>query len=359
MAGQRDDFPAAIKGALAARASYRCSICGHATAGPSDESPIATSSIGTAAHICAASPGGRRYDETMTPEVRAGIGNGIWLCANHGRFVDTDAVTYTVEVLHRYKAEHEASCKQAVGFNDSAGRPGGHLVALGPEIICVGDVDRVEGARWRIGIDHFVVGDFSTLVRFSGCLATAPAYERYVLVNSLGEGREIDGGLSVHREDGRVLVECAVAPSFPRTKAADLPKDFSLSAKHDLTLENGNIATVSGLAALPQKLLTCLSMRRGESPFHPAFGARLSDYYANFIGSPWLDQLLKLDVVRLASIPYVDPVLNQAYTPLMCVERVASVVAIGEPSKRRLPVHLDLQIAGLGPWSRDLAVFIA
>jgi hypothetical protein len=273
--------------------------------------------------------------------------------------VDTDDVTYTADALHRFKAEHEARCKQALGFDVRAGRPGSNLVALGPETVCIGDIDRVEGARWRIGIDHFVVGDFSTLVRFSGRLATAPAYDRYVLVNSLGEGREIDGGLAVHRDGGRVMVECTVAPSFPRTHAAGLPKDYSLSAKHDLTVENGSIATVSGLAALPQKLLTCLSMQRGESPFHPEFGSRLADYWANFIGSPWLDQLLKLDVVRLASIPYFDPVLNQSYTPLMCVERVDAVVAIGEPSERRLPVHLDLQIAGLGPWTRDLAVFIA
>jgi len=49
------------------------------------------------AHICAASPGGRRYDETMTFEARAGIGNGIWLCANHGRLVDMVDVTYTAD----------------------------------------------------------------------------------------------------------------------------------------------------------------------------------------------------------------------------------------------------------------------
>lgn len=359
MAGQRDDFPAAIRTALAARAAFRCSICDLPTVGPSDESPTATSSIGTAAHIRAASPGGRRYDETMTIEARAGIGNGIWLCANHGRLVDTDDVTYTAEALHRFKVEHEVRCKQALGLNVRAGRPGGHLVALGPEIVCIGDVERVEGVRWRIGIDHFVVGDFSTLIRYSGRLTTAPAYDRYVLVNSLGEGREIVGGVAVHRDGGRVVVECTVAPSFPRTPAAGLPKDFALSAKHDLTVENGNIATVSGLAALSQKLLSCLSMQRGESPFHPEFGSRLADYWANFIGSPWLDQLLKLDVVRLASIPYFDPVLNQSYTPLMCVERVDRVAAIGEPNERRLPVHFDLQIAGVGFWSRDLAVFVA
>lgn len=55
--------------------------CGKSTVGPSDETPDAVASI-RAAHICAAAPGGPRYDETKTPEQRAGIENGIWTCAN-------------------------------------------------------------------------------------------------------------------------------------------------------------------------------------------------------------------------------------------------------------------------------------
>lgn len=290
----------------------------------------------------------------MTSEQRAGIDNGIWLCAAHGRLVDTDDITYTVEVLRRYKADHEARCKRAIGFKPAAG----HLVAFGPEIVCIGDIDRVDGDRWCIGIDHFIVGSFSEVVRLAGRMPISPERDRYVLVNSLGEGRSIVGGLSVRRDGDRMQVDCTVAQSFPRTPAAELPMDFSLSAKHDLTVGDSSIATVSGLAALPQKLLTCLSMRRGESPFHPDFGSRLADYWSNFVGSPWLDELLKLDVVRLASIPYYDPMLNRHYTPLMCVERVEKVQVIGEPNERRLPVHLELEIAGFGRWSRDLAVHI-
>lgn len=354
----RDEFSAAIRNALAARASFQCSICNQPTVGPSDESPTATSSIGTAAHICAAAQGGRRYDEKMTSEQRAGIDNGIWLCAVHGRLVDTDDATYTVDVLHHYKADHEARCKQALQFKPAASHAACHLVAFGPDIVCIGDIDRVDGDCWSIGIDHFIVGTFSELVRLVGRMPTTPEYDRYVLVNSLGEGRSIVGGLSIRRDGDRVHVDCTVAPSFPRTPAAELPMDFSLSAKHDLIAENSSIATVSGLAALPQKLLTCLSMRRGESPIHPNFGSRLADYWSNFVGSPWLDELLKLDVVRLASIPYGDPMMKREYTPLMCVERVDTVRVAGEPNERRLPVHLELEATGFGSWSRDLAVHI-
>lgn len=66
----RDEFPAPIRSALALRAAYRCSICEAPTVGPSDKSTAAVSNIGTAAHICAASEGGPRYDRTMTSEAR-------------------------------------------------------------------------------------------------------------------------------------------------------------------------------------------------------------------------------------------------------------------------------------------------
>lgn len=355
----RDEFSPAVRSALALRAAYHCSICDRSTIGPSDESPTATSNIGTASHICAAALGGRRYDPNMTPEERAGVGNGIWLCANHGRLVDTDDVTYTVGALQELKVHHERRCQLALSAQPATAPQSPHLLAIGPGIVCVGDIDQVQGLRWRLRIDHFVIGAFADLVSLAGTLPAIPAYDRYVVVNSLGEGRSLTGDLTVERRGAQVLIVCDVAPAFPRTPAAELPTDLALSTKHDLFVEGGNIATVSGLAALPQKLLTNLSMRRGESPFHTAFGSRLAEYWTNFVGSPWLGELMKLDVIRLASIPYADPVLGQSYTPLQCVDRVNSVEVIGDLADRRLPVRLDLQIAGLGAWSRDLAVHVA
>ena len=354
----RDDFKLAVRSALALRAAYRCSICDRPTIGPSDESPMASSNIGTAAHICAAAPGGRRYDPTMIPEARAGVGNGIWLCANHGRLVDTDDVTYTVGALHEYKLRHERRCQVALRDQPAEPPQSPHLMAIGPEIVCVGDVEQVQGSRWRLRVDHFVVGGFADLVTLSGTLSSMPASDRYVVVNSLGEGRSLIGRLAIKRRAAQIMVECDVEPAFPRTTATALPTDFALSAKHDLFVENGDIATVSGLAALPQKLLTNLSMRRGESPFHGAYGSRLAEYWTNYVGSPWLAELMKLDVIRLASIPYEDLILGRSYTPLQCVDRVRHVEVIGELVERRLPIRLDLEIAGLGAWTRDLAVHV-
>lgn len=104
----RDDFPKAVIRTLAERANQRCSNpnCGRATSGPhtiSSKSII----VGVAAHICAASPGGARYDPQMTPEERSSIENGIWLCSDHAKLIDSDEEKYTTELLKQWKKAHE------------------------------------------------------------------------------------------------------------------------------------------------------------------------------------------------------------------------------------------------------------
>lgn len=105
MAKRKADFSARTKDLLAGRAGYKCSHpdCRHTTIGASAEGNNKTSSIGEAAHICAASPGGKRYDATMTDEERSSIDNGIWLCKTHARLIDTDETTYTVDLLKEWK----------------------------------------------------------------------------------------------------------------------------------------------------------------------------------------------------------------------------------------------------------------
>lgn len=103
----RDDFSDKVKIKAAQRTGYRCSYCSISTIGPSHESSDATSSIGEAAHICAAAPGGKRYDPTMTPEERASIENCIWMCKIHARLIDTDETKYTVDYLKEMKRKAE------------------------------------------------------------------------------------------------------------------------------------------------------------------------------------------------------------------------------------------------------------
>jgi hypothetical protein len=68
------------------------------------------------AHIRAAEPGGARYDAAMSDDDRRGVFNLILLCYPHHVIADDKALarTYTVEVLHRWKAQREANPREAM-----------------------------------------------------------------------------------------------------------------------------------------------------------------------------------------------------------------------------------------------------
>lgn len=111
----RDDFTQKTKDILAKRVAYRCSIpfCRCNTIGPASE-PNKIISIGEAAHICAASEGGKRYDSSMTPEERSSINNGIWCCRNHAAMIDRDEKHFTVDLLKSWKEKAEKFSKESL-----------------------------------------------------------------------------------------------------------------------------------------------------------------------------------------------------------------------------------------------------
>jgi tetratricopeptide (TPR) repeat protein len=117
----RDDFSATVKANLAARVGFLCSNpqCQASTIGPHLESRK-TVKVGVAAHICAASPEGPRYDPEQSPEQRRGIDNGIWLCQTCAARIDRDEAMYTPAVLRGWKREAEAQADLRLGKARSA-----------------------------------------------------------------------------------------------------------------------------------------------------------------------------------------------------------------------------------------------
>jgi hypothetical protein len=100
-------------------------------------------------------------------------------------------------------------------------------------------------------------------------------------------------------------------------------------------------------------------MQRGESPFHPDYGVRLAEYFDAYRGSPWLEHLLKLDVIRQAAIPCHDEVLNRDYTPLQCIEKVRRVEVLAEgPTNKWLPVRMDFDVCGVGRWQIETSICV-
>ena len=101
----RDDFLKQTITELGKCVGYRCSNpeCRRPTIGANaQDSPI---TIGVAAHIYAASPGGPRYNPAQTREERRAKANGIWLCQNCARLIDTDDRRFSVELLVEWKGK--------------------------------------------------------------------------------------------------------------------------------------------------------------------------------------------------------------------------------------------------------------
>ena len=105
----RQDFLKPVKIELAMRAAHFCSNpqCLRLTAGPRSN-PDRGLGTGHAAHICAASEGGPRYDASQTDQERRSASNGLWLCRECGDMVDKDTGGYSVEDLRSWKRNHDA-----------------------------------------------------------------------------------------------------------------------------------------------------------------------------------------------------------------------------------------------------------
>lgn len=153
----RDNFLPATKDQLGKRAGFICSYpdcrCMTIAASPDRESQLTIT--GVAAHITSAASDGPRYDPNLSPAERSAASNGIWLCANHAKFIDDNPSTCTVEALQRWKLQHEKWVFTRVEagrelFNHGITKlalcnyglfEGEHFVSLGHHNVLVGNND--------------------------------------------------------------------------------------------------------------------------------------------------------------------------------------------------------------------------
>jgi len=117
----RDDFSQKTVLQIAKRAGFLCSFptCRAPTVGATSDGE-GEINIGTAAHICAAAPGGPRYDDKMSQEERSSAKNGIWMCRDHGKAIDSTDPEFTVERLREWKKQAENDSWRRVLRNEAA-----------------------------------------------------------------------------------------------------------------------------------------------------------------------------------------------------------------------------------------------
>ncbi len=112
---RRDNFDPKTRQTLGHRVNFICSNpgCRKPTCAPHKD-PTKTVSIGVAAHILAAAPGGKRYNAGMSSQERKSIDNGIWLCQNCAKLIDSDEKKYSADLLHHWKRTAEDAALQGV-----------------------------------------------------------------------------------------------------------------------------------------------------------------------------------------------------------------------------------------------------
>ena len=118
----RDDFRQKTIFQIAIRAGWLCSYlsCREPTVGATSDGDDEIN-VGVAGHICAAAPGGPRYDPGMTPDQRRAPDNGIWLCQDHAKALDSNDPEFTVENLRRWKQQAQRDSFHRVMRHGDAG----------------------------------------------------------------------------------------------------------------------------------------------------------------------------------------------------------------------------------------------
>lgn len=132
----RDDFSLEVKRHLAARVGYFCSnpACRALTAGPQDH-PERSVNLGVAAHISGAAVGGPRYNPVLTPSERSHIDNGIWLCQNCAKLIDSDLARFTEGLLRGWRTIAEDFARDSLGKTASASVAGSGRMSPPLELI--------------------------------------------------------------------------------------------------------------------------------------------------------------------------------------------------------------------------------
>lgn len=113
----RHNFPSGVVSKVAERAAYICSnpSCHRLTIGPDQSASMHSIKTGEAAHICAASSGGPRYDMSQSEAERKSINNAIWLCGACADLIDKNGGgSYPAEHLRKWKRDHESLMKECL-----------------------------------------------------------------------------------------------------------------------------------------------------------------------------------------------------------------------------------------------------
>lgn len=340
----RDEFSPKIKRALADRVAWRCSFngCHRITIGPSSETTEDILNLGEAAHITAASIGGPRYDPTLTPEQRSSIDNGIWMCRHHARMIDTDASVFSAPTLKQWKTIAENNTYKELKNFEKLNEIPSTLISLGHGLLFTAYWTSVVGNIWTFEIIDFIYGNLELLKEFISEKSFKNNYERYVVIESQGDGRLLGSDLALKMNAPNPFLSFSIKDKSKRMDPNLVPSDIA----NPMSFEDGDFKLVHGIESAKQSIAITLSTNYGELFYAPLFGSFFSQYYWDHKNNiAFLERLLKLECTRLVSIPIFSANENISKPALDFINRISEAKILDSKI-----IHNCIPIELTGEW---------
>lgn len=359
----RDDFTPNDKRIMAERVSWKCSFpgCGINTVGPNSDDQTKKINNGIAAHIHAAAPGGPRYNPQMSSDERKHISNGIWMCRAHGNLIDADYTEYSASTLRDWKSQAEKRASDSLKWpTQEAISKDATLIQLGNKIIYFAHWNAVHSQEWSFKLVAPFIGNSNLIKNYALEFSSLPEAEQYVVIESQGDARKIlDIKIEILSE-GRYLLLISVDKKPTPTNPHDLGMDLRVDDTGDISILNGDLATVKGIDAAKQKISICMSTIKGEMEGAKELGSFATHYYNEYKDDlEMFGKLILLELIRLSLIPIGRANKDDKVASLHFVKRFLNVdIKSTELARSRFKAHIELEWGNGELWSGEIPIFV-
>jgi hypothetical protein len=357
----RDNFSEKTKNILASRVAFRCSFpgCSRITIGPGSGDSQQVISVGEAAHIYSAAPNGPRNNPSLTPEQRASVENGIWMCKTHARLIDVDETVYSADTLLKWKVDAENGVRERLETLEKEVVPTPlTLIMLDINLILRCRWIYVHEETWKFRVYEFVEGDITKLNEHISKVSSKPDWDRYVVVESQGDGRVLKSASLELDTEGYVLC-CDLNPKLPRTSPHDVGGDLAMADDGDLLIANGDFATVHGIDCAIKIIRTNLCWEFGWWA-NPHIGTHFKSIYHKYHqAEDLLNGIVKLEIARLLTVPAAKGLFDEKEggAELSFINRINWVkVTPYDEAQPFLPIFVSLEWGNHETWEGELKI---
>lgn len=358
----RDNFSDNTKNILASRVAFRCSFpaCSRITIGPGRGGSQHVISVGEAAHIYSAAPNGPRNNPDLTQKERSSVDNGIWMCKTHARLIDVDETNYSAQTLFQWKLDAENYVRERLETLEKEVVPVPlTLVMVDIKLILRCRWIYVKEETWKFRVHEFVEGDMSKLNEYISKISSKPDWNKYVVVESQGDGRVLRS-ISLELDAEGCILCCDLHAKLPRTSPHDVGGDLAMADDGDLLLADGDFATVHGIDYAIKIIRTILCWDFGWVG-NPFLGSNFKNIYRSYHNSETLlNSIVKLEMGRLLTVPAPKGIFNvdaSKSAELSFINRVNWVkVQPYDEKKPFLPIIVSLEWGNHETWEGELKI---